>query len=132
YHARGHLAVVGCTFATNRAPHAYGGAIFTYPADPATALGVTNSTFVGNVAQSRGGAVAVFGPSASFNSCTFSGNSCLQGSGGGLAVTGAEMRNCIIAGNSAAPAPDIYAPGPITSEGYNLVGLSDANTPVFS
>ncbi|HWM23709.1 MAG TPA: choice-of-anchor Q domain-containing protein [Chthoniobacterales bacterium] len=92
---------------------------------------ITNSTISGNSASLGGGINDGFnfpirGPSVITNS-TISGNSASEG-GGIYTVNFGEQRsrNAIIALNTSADGPDVK--GPLTSEGFNLVGDNSGAT----
>ena len=107
-----------------------GGGIYTVVGT----LTVTNSTISGNTA-SRGGGIFNNGGTVTITNSTISGNTA-QFRGGGIAATPAarcRARNTIIALNTSANGPDVY--GPLTSEGFNLIGndagATIAPAPVF-
>jgi CSLREA domain-containing protein len=126
---------------SNNQASGQGGAIFN---SPGRSLNLTGSTLVGNRADAQGGGIANAGNLTSVNS-TLSGNTSVSagggifnqgtstlnnltiasnqaGQGGGVnnASAGAfSFYNTILAGNSAAAAPDCS--GMLTSQGYNLV-----------
>jgi hypothetical protein len=102
-------------------------------------LFVTNSTITGNVTtpttSSVGGGIASYGSSGdpstlTINNCTISGNSAPGGGGtyssGGGIIGSANMRNTILAGNSAGDGPDLN--GALRSSGYNLIGNSQGGS----
>ncbi len=101
-------------------------------------LSITNSTFSGNQAVTRGGAIELFtfGSSASpadvfLNNVSIINNSALS-EGGGISNNTPpgiyEIANSIIAQNSAPTGPDCFsAVSPITSRGYNLIGQAESS-----
>jgi hypothetical protein len=108
--------IFGSTFSDNSAFS--GGGIF---ANTGT-LNITNSTLSGNSAFDGGGIFNNAG-SLTINVSTIVSNEATGGSGGGLSNTtgGAiNIRNTIIAGNTAPAGPD--AAGTITSQGFNFIG----------
>ena len=108
-------------------------------------LTVTNSTISGNIGNggiSNSGTMVIINSTISGNSAggidnfatltitnsTISGNS-IGGSGGGVANDfggTVNVRNTIIALNTGAPGPDFS--GPLTSQGYNLIGNTSGTT----
>jgi CSLREA domain-containing protein len=100
---------------------------------------LTNSTLSGNSATASGGGIFYnFTTTITLNSATVTGNTADSdnaggGDGGGIAVGGTPtgtptLRNSILAGNldASAGAPDCA--GPITSQGYNLIGTTTGCT----
>jgi len=84
-------------------------------------LTVTNSTLSGNSAPSGDGGGIINHGTLTVTNSTLSGNSAT--SGGGVYNDGtAIIANTIIAKNTAPTGPDVG--GPVTSEGYNLIGNS--------
>jgi CSLREA domain-containing protein len=85
---------------------------------------ITNSTISGNTASSNGGGLYnINGGSVNLTNVTIANNSATTGTGGGVdnsdgALT-VNVRNSIIADNSALTAPDFR--GTLTSQGYNLI-----------
>jgi hypothetical protein len=102
------------------------------PPPNAGTLHITNSTISGNSAIYSTSPGILNSGRAHLLNCTIAGNSARGGYGTGL-FNGTEgityVRNTIIAGNtarSASSGPDIY--GAVTSQGYNLIGISDGGT----
>jgi hypothetical protein len=132
----GALTATGCTLSGNTA--GFGGGMWS----TGTAT-VNESTIAGNssngidnegtlalsnctVAGNSGSGIFDYG-NVTVSDCTVSGNS--APSGGGIAVIGpatVTVQNTIIAGNTAGSAPDVS--GPLSSQGYNLVGVSDGSS----
>ncbi len=135
------LTVDDSTFADNDAPFGNGGALF----NDGTA-NITGSTISGNTAGSDGGGIFNTNTCTLINS-TVAGNHADVGLGGGLNGGSFTLRHCTVANNVAAnvsginaaspvlghtivannvangfPNPDLN--GPITSEGFNLIGNS--------
>jgi hypothetical protein len=89
--------ITGSTFVNNVAVSVFakGGAIISDGT-----LFVTNSTFYGNSADTRGGAVSVEQGNATFTNVTIAGNT-TEGEGAGLYIGGTvHLRNSIISGNA--------------------------------
>ena len=112
----GTLVMDGCTISGNSASASGGIA-------GGNAETITNSTISGNTAKNNAGGISI-GPGTSVTNCTITGNSAGD-SGGGIFNNGAggdslDARNTIIALNTAPTGPDIS--GPLTSQGFNLVG----------
>jgi uncharacterized repeat protein (TIGR01451 family) len=84
---------------------------------------ITNSTFTGNTAigTAGGGAIHVQSGTVSVINSTIANNITTNSSGGGIRVQGGvlNLKNTIIAGNTAPTSPDLA--GNFTSQGYNLV-----------
>ena len=139
----GPLTITGCTFSANAA--ARGGAIFTNtPAfvvgqpDPAQNFTVKNSTFSGNSATNRGGAIYNENGLTLIQSCTIAGNRAPAGQGAGIAIYGdnstrSRVQNSIIADNRAGGAADsgsdvdyIGGTNSILSQGHNAIGDGNA------
>ncbi|MGE3308749.1 MAG: cadherin-like beta sandwich domain-containing protein [Limisphaerales bacterium] len=123
------LTVIDSTFSNNRASRD-GGAI--YNAAGAT-LTIISSTFSGNSARS-GGAIQNYG-AMTLDQVTLSGNTATIRSGG-LDLEGSarlNIRNTLIAGNSAPTSPDIGGQGAstIVSSGANLIGNNASVTASF-
>ena len=92
---------------------------------------ITNTTFSGNVAGGAGGAVYTQdAASLSLDSCTITGNTAGEYGGGGIhnfaGSTSYDVRNCVVAGNTADVGPDCY--GPIASLDFNLIGNTNGCT----
>ncbi len=104
----------------------FGGGIFNGEPASGSTINVTSSTISGNSAGLDGGGIINRGDLNLTNS-TVSGNS-TSGEGGGIKnVTGSvNMRNTIIASNSAAGSPDFN--GTLNSQGYNLIGNTSGTT----
>lgn len=130
YSGSGNVTISGSTFARNSSScdSGCGGAIY---ADANTVL-IYNSTISGNTVSSSSGRyagggiyVAGTGTTLKIYNSTITANSNSSGSGGGLYVASgtAQIKNTIIASNTATSGTDCY--GTITSDGYNLI--SDKN-----
>jgi hypothetical protein len=127
----GTTTLTGSTLSGNSAG-ILGGGVGTTGGPSQVAL--TNCTIAGNSAP-EGGGLWLCGTSASalatatLVNCTVSGNSATCGVGGGLGrnlSAKVTLGNTIVAGNTATEsAPDVY--GPVTSQGYNLIGKTDSN-----
>ncbi len=101
-----------------------GGAVATVSG---SVTNLTNVTVSGNSASQFGGGI-YNGATVTATNCTITNNSAVQFGGGVITFnnTNFNIRNTIIAGNSASLTPD--ANGNFTSNGYNLVGnASGAN-----
>src|SRR5205085_2627464 len=133
----GAVTITNCIISGNGASsssgsNTSGGAIYN-----SGTLTITNSTISGNSASSssvstsssssRGG--GVFGDTVTITNSTISGNSAFSSgftggaSSGGGGISGGTViaRNTIIANNTAKNGgPDVY--GPLSSQGYNLIG----------
>ena len=119
----GSLVLNNSTFASNACRFVSGGAIY----EEAGTVSATNCTFFGNSAGQEGGAISVSGGDLFLASCTLASNSATLNGGGVYnfsAVNMARLANCLVAGNSAGIGPD--ANGFFMSDGYNLIGKSDA------
>jgi hypothetical protein len=120
YNASGtSVAVTGSTFSGNRATRDGGGLMSV-----GRNVSVLNSTFSDNVAGGQGGGVYNFYLNSllTLADSTVSGNAA-GGQGGGVATaTGPEtdVRNSLIAGNSAGSSPDVVRA--LRSLGHNLIG----------
>ena len=106
--AGNHLSEVFCNrcrFLGNDA-QSYGGAIDTVVGD----VTVWNSVFTGNVAGSRGGAVAVSGhPSTSMlTNCSFTRNTAGTGGAAYCSLGSLTLRNSILFADSATTAPEVH------------------------
>ncbi len=85
-----------------------------------------NSTLSGNNSLGSGGGIRNFG-TITVTNCTLSGNTASNLGGGFDNGSGtSNVRNTIIAGNSATTGPDIS--GAFTTNGHNLIGKSDGGT----
>jgi predicted outer membrane repeat protein len=125
--AGGSVEIRGSAFVNNVATQQNGGAIELHNETGSSLL--SNSTFAGNAAVDRGGAVYVYGGTLAINNVTIAGNT--SGYGPGLALGwwgGSTVRigNSIVAGNvtTAGPVIDVQV-GPnesLTSLGYNIIG----------
>src|SRR5262249_16769797 len=107
----GDLDISDCTFNGNTAG-VHGGALGTSFPHHSPALRIENSTFSGNTAATRGGGLAIhdFFSGITILGTTITGNTLLDsaGAGGGLfSQSQLFFGNSIIAGNSAATAPDV-------------------------
>ncbi len=114
----GSLFVTGSAILRNRAPD--GGGIGN--AEEGN-LVLENSTVSDNRAEAAGGGLQSLG-AARISSATIYGNAAVTG-GGGLdlgALASLRLRNTIVAGNSAAAAPDCQVTNAFESLGYNLFG----------
>ncbi|MEO0804725.1 MAG: CHAT domain-containing protein [Cyanobacteria bacterium J06643_4] len=121
--ASGELVVESSTLAENEATS--GAGLF----NQGTAT-LTNSTFSGNVASDRGGAIASDGPSAqlTLRNSTLTQN-LANSTGGGISVRNtqaARLLNTIVAGNSSPIGRDVS--GQYTDQGNNLIGVGDGAT----
>ena len=120
--------ISGCTFSGNTTLGA-GGAMVTYSRTGAT-IGIENSTFSGNVADYAGAFYAQVG-TTDLRNVTITGNSARR-AGGGLNNPGGDtvilLRNTIVAGNTVTTSGGADCSGPVTSNGYNLIGSSDSCT----
>jgi hypothetical protein len=132
--------LLGCTVNANSATGGnsagYGGGVHSFQ----STVTLSNCTIAYNTASSSGGAglgggVSGLESSLTLTSCTITGNAANSatstGSGGGLwynsSVGTAQVLNTIVAGNSSgSDGPD--ASGSFTSEGYNLIGITDGST----
>ncbi len=126
---RGTATITNSTISGNRCTSADGAGIL----NDSGMVTITNSTVSGNVEGfGRGGGIANFGGTVTLINSTISGNSAepdnpLSVSGGGVANFGtSNVRNTIIAGNTAPTGPDVF--GAQTSQGYNLIGKNDGST----
>jgi hypothetical protein len=96
---------------------------------------IANNTAVCDAGASLGGGVSDFGSTFTLTSSTVSENSAASsagtGTGGGVYFDGSagsfQLDNTIVAGNSA-PTNGSDASGPFTSQGYNLVGVTDGSS----
>ena len=87
----------------------------------------TNCTISGNTATKNGGGLLNLAGDLTLTNCTVSGNTAKDNEGGGLLNSGtAKLSNTIDAGNSASAGPN--ADGPVLSEGYNLIGITDGSS----
>jgi predicted outer membrane repeat protein len=93
---------------------------------------LANVTISGNSAATGGGGISA-GAGGTLNNVTITDNTAnddgdAAGSGGGLSLgVAVNLANTIVAGN-ADGSPGVQAPdcsGPVTSQGYNLIGISD-------
>jgi CSLREA domain-containing protein len=125
------LNIINSTVSGNTGTAKGGGATIMTTNNSGATLTVNfvNSTIADNTG-SYGGGVYVLGGSpgsilkANFDSCTIDGNS-VTANGGGLHHSAApqsavNIKNSIVAGNSAGTAPDIS--GPIVSQNFNHIG----------
>ncbi|MEP7286477.1 MAG: choice-of-anchor Q domain-containing protein [Chloroflexota bacterium] len=112
YVATGSMTVKGTTFVSNISSGGSGGGIF----NGSTAT-LTNSTLIGNSASAGGG---IFNSSTlNLVNTTLTNNGATDGGGIFQSAT-ANVKNSLFALNTGSSGPDIS--GPITSQGYNLVG----------
>jgi hypothetical protein len=133
----GTLTLIGCTISGNTATgdngDGYGGGLHAYQ----STVSLTNCTIANNTAGSGsgtgyGGGLSDLGSTFTLISCTVSGNTAASsGSGGGIYYDGsagsAQLDNTIVAVNNAADSgPD--ASGSFSSQGYNLIGISDGSS----
>ena len=88
-----------CVFEGNRVPN--GGAALNAASNP---LNVTGCSFVNNIAEGYGGAIALNGDDDQlFESCLFAGNGSLQGGGAMVVGVGTTtLTSCVFEGNMAA------------------------------
>jgi len=99
YNLEAKATLVGCTFADNRSR--YGGAISNLGPQPLGVISATDSTFIGNGAERRGGAIYNSSSDANFANCIFSGNT--SGRGGGALASNEAVQtfvNSTFTGNS--------------------------------
>jgi hypothetical protein len=136
----GTLTLTGCSVAGNTVTGGndvgQGGGVHGYQSTVTpTNCTIANNTAVCDSGSSYGGGVSDLGGEFSLTSCTVTGNAANSaagtGTGGGLYFDGSagslQMDNTIAAGNSSATGgPD--ASGPISSQGYNLVGITDGSS----
>ncbi len=122
----GGLIVSNCTFSDNIATQSDGGGIYN---NVAGAVTVTNSTFTSNTSL-QGNAGGIFNSTGilTVTNCTFTGNSCASFGGGIANYSTLNLKNSIVALNTALDdsGPDIG--GSVTSQGYNLIGNDNAAT----
>jgi hypothetical protein len=87
-------------------------------------LTVADSTFTQNTATFGGGGICVgSGGIALIANTTIAGNSANEGAGGGISNQGAaSLRNSIVATNTALITGIADIGGPLTSQGFNLIG----------
>jgi hypothetical protein len=111
----GTLTLRNCTIQGNRGDLGGGGV------GNNTTLTMINCTLQGNTSGSSGRAVSNFG-TLTMNSCTLVGNTGGADAGTIFNAGTAHVRNCIIAGNGAY---DVR--GAFISDGYNFIGIQDAN-----
>jgi uncharacterized repeat protein (TIGR01451 family) len=122
------LLIQGSTFTGNYATGFLGGALLLFGT-----TGIENSTFVNNNASFSGGAIYVSAGSADIRNATITANA-PNNEGvlcGGLAVASfgapapsASIRNTILTRNSGSPdkGSALDCVGPVTSNGYNILG----------
>ncbi len=122
------LLIQGSTFTGNYATGFLGGALLLFGT-----TGIENSTFVSNNASFSGGAIYVGAGSADIRNATITANA-IHNLGvlcGGLAVASsgtpapsASIRNTILTGNSGSSdkGSALDCVGPVTSNGYNILG----------
>jgi hypothetical protein len=114
------MTITNSTISGNMAADSSGGGISN-----SGTLTVTNSTISGNMAR-FGGGIANLGGTATITNSTISGNSAANEEGGVLIQSGTvNVRNTIIALNTAPAAPDFA--GTLTSQGYNFIGKNTGN-----
>jgi CSLREA domain-containing protein len=128
----GTLTISRCTFNGNTASGGFGGAIGSESGQ----LTMTNSTISGNKTAFEGGGIDVFDSSATLNNVTIAGNSGSQGGGinfqssSGSSSLTLNLRNSILAANSASAGADCYfGSGTFTPE-YSLI--ENTNNCIFS
>ncbi len=116
------VTLTDCTISGNSAGTAGGGL-----ANSGTAT-LTNCTVSGNTSTDNGGGlVNLSAANLTVIDGTVSGNTAKNLGGGGIFNAGAaKLTNTINAGNNASPGPD--ADGAVTSEGFNLVGITDGSS----
>ena len=128
--AEGTLTVEATTFSNNRS--ASGGAVFVnsaLTANPPTSATIFNSTFSGNTATQRGGAIANSNSDVLIEFDTIYLNTSATGLGHGVINIGGNaataVRSSIIAGNGTLTS-DVAVfsatPGSYTSQGFNYIG----------
>jgi uncharacterized repeat protein (TIGR01451 family) len=126
----GTMTIINSTISGNSAGGGFGGGINSV----AGTLTVTNSTISGNSVTdeqgiSYGGGISNIGGTLTLTNSTISGNTA-QYLGGGIVNSGGgtlRSKNTIIALNTAPPgAPDVF--GPLTSQGFNLIGNKSGAT----
>jgi CSLREA domain-containing protein len=127
YNVFGTVTITNSTISANRAISSGGG---IYNVGPGTAT-ITNSTISGNnVTGGPGGGIfnEVDGSTVTITNSTIFGNTAAPGSDGGGIWNGSTVnaRNTIIAKNTAVGGPDFK--GPLTSQGYNLIGNTSGTT----
>jgi hypothetical protein len=116
----GTLTIKGSTLTGNHSDASSGGGGI---ANTGT-LTVENSTLTGNHANDgNGGAIYINAGTLSIKDSTITGNNADTGGGISAAAT-VTLADTILAGNTAAGNPDCN--GGLTSQGYNLVGISDS------
>ena len=130
----GALTAYGSTLYSNTAT--YGGGLYNSTAD-GTCAGVmaatlVNSTFSGNAASGRGGAVYNFNGTLSIASSSIVSNTAPAGAGGGVrswnnAATCTRVSSSLIAGNAGSDVSAIDTTQRFSSEGYNVIGTAGAN-----
>ncbi len=122
------LQVMACVFSSNKSAGTFngiGGAIVL----TAGTLTATNSSFTGNIASTRGGALAIQGTGSNLilNGCTVSGNS--SGDGGGVYVnSGLSVQNSTISGNIASGGGGSESGGGILAFGPFAAGIMIVNS----
>jgi hypothetical protein len=97
-------------------------------------VNISNTTVTNNASSDFGGGIYSSSTDVTLNNVTISNNTAAT-SGGGIyynnALQGINVRNTIIAGNTATNGPDIFTTNVITgtfkSRGNNLIGKSDTN-----
>jgi hypothetical protein len=112
----GTSTLTGCTLSGNQGFVGNGGGIYNQGT-----MTLTDSTLSGNATSSGpGGGIYNFS-ALTFTDCTVSGNSAHSGGGIDNVSPGtANVRNTLLAGNTAPSAPDVA--GVLNSQGYNLIG----------
>jgi len=116
----GSLDVVGSTFSGNGGVG--GGAIVT-GGDASDRATIRHSTFVDNVSDSSGGAVAFF-VAGLVEHCTFVGNSAAVSAGAIFGFAATVVRDSVFADN-AAPAGGVCDGAGVVSAGFNLADVAD-------
>ncbi len=120
--AGGTLTIINSTISGNSAGDGFGGGIYN-----GGSLTITSSTISGNntatIDYGSGGGIFNHGGAAAIANSTISDN-IVEFRGGGISQSGGTLSatNTIIALNTSASSPDVY--GPLTSEGFNLIGSS--------
>ncbi|MBN1412745.1 MAG: hypothetical protein JW969_17995 [Spirochaetales bacterium] len=128
---RGPMWIDRCTFKNNYTTGNSGAALINYDV-----MTIINSTFADNSATGTnrvGGAIGQFDPGTvtpvlNIVNCTFTNNTA-TGSGGAIYITTGtilNLKNCIVAMNTAPTGPDIF--GPAVSKDYNLIGDTSGAT----
>src|SRR5262249_1371693 len=121
YTRTGTVTLNDCTVSGNSGAILGGGI-----SDGGGTLILTNTTVSGNSANQSGGGMFIEGGTATLTNCTISGNSARVDSGGIANGASLTLGNTIVAMNNAPTGPDVD--GSFTSDGYNLIGKTDASS----